>query len=207
MDILHYRPEPLQPKPLQPIHLPCSRPRREQGFVLLTVLLVMLLVVVVGVMATSTSTVELQVAAMDKFHEQALVAGDSGVYVAPKVIGRALAELGVPDNPNFTTIAPWFYDEIMGVADPPEPDTTPESALAFSLGGDTKIDINIQRLGQENMTGGGSEFGAGVAGMGAGGPTGVQILYSIDALGTGLRKTSSNIVAVYRLIPGTAGGL
>jgi len=208
MDISHYQPKHLQSKPLQSAPpLPLQAERGERGFILITVLLVMLLVVVVGVMATSTSTVELQVAGMDKFHEQAFAAGDSGVYVTPKVIGRALAELGAPDNPNFSIIAPWFYDEIMGYTDPPDPDAPPETALAFTLDGGTKVDINIQRLGQESLGGSGSEFGVGVAGVGAGGPSGAQILYSLDALGAGLKKTSANIVAVYRFIPDTAGGL
>jgi hypothetical protein len=201
MDIHNY-----QPKPPQPIHLPCSRPRREQGFVLITVLLVMMLVVVIGLMATGTSTVELEVAAMDKFHEQAFAAGDSGVFVAPKVIGRAIRERGVPDNPNFSTLAPWLYDKVMGYADPPAPDAPVETVLAFGLDGGTEVDIDIRRLGQENLAGSGVEFGGGAAGVGAG-VTGVQVIYSIDALGIGLKKSSSNIVAVYRRIPGTAGGL
>lgn len=180
---------------------------QEQGFVLITVLMVMLLLVVIGLMATSTSTLEMQVAGMDKFHEQAFAAGDSGIYVAPKVIGRALAEMGVPDNPNFSTIAPWLYDEIIGATDPPAPAAVPETALAFSLGSAIRVDIDIQRLGQENLAGSGAEFGAGAAGVGAGVTGGVQVLYSLDALGIGLQRTSSNIVAVYRRIPGTAGGL
>lgn len=181
--------------------------RQENGFVMLTVLLIMLLVIVVGLMATSTSTLELQVAGMDKFHAQAFSASDSGVYVTPKVIGRALAELRVPDNPNFSTIAPWLYDEIMGYSDPPAADAPAATALAFSLTSDSQVAIDIRRLGQENIGGSGAEFGSGAAGVGPGVSGGVQIIYAIDALGTGRKKTSSNIVAEYRLIPGTAGGL
>jgi hypothetical protein len=180
-----------------------QQPNTEQGSVLIVALFMLVILTLLGIMATTTTEVEIQIAGNEKFHKIAFQNADSGIYSSPKVISGAfdggaapgwagVTYLGTPDS---------FYREIMGF-DPYDP--APD--LQFVLGG-YNIDVDVNRVGQEIIPGGSAEFSSGAEGVGSGSSGGVGILYDMDSLGEGPSAALSNVDARYRKVIGTAGGL
>ena len=191
--------------------------RGQEGFVLITSMLFMMLVVVVGIMATNTSTVEVQISGLDKFHQMAFFGGDSGVYTTAKLIAEAREAHKLPPNPNIREVSATYYDEIMGFVPPPVPDDEAKDKphqVEFDLGGELKPDgtrtgeyaavtVDVIKLGSGNNVGGGNEFPVGNEGAGGTPPQ----VYQVDSAGHGPKNSSSEVLAVYRRYEGTPGGL
>ncbi len=57
----------------------------ENGFVLVASLLILLILLIIGVAATNTSTIELQIAANEKIHQQTFYQADGGAELASRV--------------------------------------------------------------------------------------------------------------------------
>jgi hypothetical protein len=97
-----------------------------------------------------------------------------------------------------------FYDETMGYV---------QDAIALAPDfqvqvGMMPVDVDIARSsGSEAGVGQGAEFGMGASGVGAGGPSGTWIRYTLTAFGQSPKNTVSVVSAGYRYVPGTAGGL
>lgn len=167
---------------------------------------------ILGIMATKTTTVELSISANDRDAKEAFYKADSGIFTAPKVIRRTI--LTDPTNPADIAIGTMdfidpstglaedlytFYSKIFGF--------DPNSAhIAFPLGRG-QIGVDILRSGQENLPGGSAEFASGHEGIGHGSTGGVAILYKLNATSITANQSRSSLEALYRLIPGTAGGL
>ncbi len=191
--------------------------KNEDGSALIFAILILALLTLIGISATTTSTIEVQIAGNDKFHKMAFYGADSGVYTIPKVISRALDEHATPGNLVNHTYGAFtyldtgtdddgssgstFYRELAGFA---PNDTSPD--IKFALGGDD-VEVDVERDRAENLVGGGAEFASGSEGLGAGSTGGVAIFYDLDSFGSGPSNSLSNIGAVYRKVVGTAGGL
>jgi hypothetical protein len=177
--------------------------RGNEGSVTIIALLILVILTLLGVSAAVTSRTEVQIAGNDRFRIIAFEHADSGVYITPKVISvcvennveQALAGvtyLGSTGN---------FYKEIMGF--PYSPPDAPD--LRFVLGS-FNVDVDVDRLGTEYLTGGGTEFASGAEGIGPG-AGGVGILFNIDSFGEGPAGSRSRVDAVYRKVVGVPGGL
>ncbi len=180
--------------------------KNEDGSALIFAILILALLTLIGISATTTSTIEVQIAGNDKFHKMAFYGADSGVYTIPKVISKALDDHATPgDSINHTygaftyldtgtnddgSSGSTFYRELAGFA---PNDTSPD--IKFALGGnDVKVDVERDRA--ENLVGGNAEFDMGAK----------AIFYDLDSFGSGPSNSLSNIGAVYRKVVGTAGG-
>jgi hypothetical protein len=184
--------------------------QNEDGVVLILALFVLILLTVVGISATNTSTIDLQISANDKAYKISFYNADSGVYTTPKLISRTI-DANVPitglNNIDYLVDASGalFFDQVMGYTDydtntPPQDQTD----IEYTLGGNTvKIDIN--RTGQESLVGGGAEFAAGAEGV-AGGAS-VAVYFDMNSFGSGPNNASTNEGAVYRKVVGVPGGL
>ncbi|MEA3477549.1 MAG: hypothetical protein U9R60_05180 [Bacteroidota bacterium] len=197
----------------------------ESGFVLVASLLILMILVVIGFAATNTATIEIQIAGNEKVHKMAFYNGDSGIFTAPKVISQAIEDdadpavapditlfglPGVPPappptyTPDYTVGSGRFFGEIMGFVD--------DGGIAgidmqFALGG-FNVDVDIDHAGTKPLPGGaGAEFASGSSGIGAGSTGGYEIRYDLNSTGYGPANAQSQILARYRKIPGTAGGL
>lgn len=180
----------------------------EKGFVLVVTMVILMLLVVLGLSANTSSTLEEQIAGNARLSQMAFFHADAGVYASPKVISAAIAQGGDPSSTLFDSSVthtvsgtPSFYDEIMGF-DPPQ--TNPE--FTFSLDSGT-VKVHIVRAYQKVLAGGGAEFASGASGVGSGSTGGVAVYYNLDSAGQAPAATLSEVLATYRKVPGTAGGL
>jgi hypothetical protein len=69
------------------------------------------------------------------------------------------------------------------------------------------VDVDVDRIGEENLAGTSTEFASGAEGVGAGSSGGVAIYYGIDSHGQGPVTSESNVSGVYKKVVGIAGGL
>ena len=60
--------------------------RREQGFVLVTALLMLLVLTVLGLLATNNTIIELQIAGNDRVHKQTFYQADAGTELAERLV-------------------------------------------------------------------------------------------------------------------------
>lgn len=180
----------------------CRKMMNEEGSVLFVALLILVILTLLGISATTTTEIEIQIAGNEKFHKIAFFHADSGVFSTPKLISAAFDSGAEPTESGFTYLGAdgTFYREIMGF-DPSDP----ELDLRFSLGGHN-VDVDVNRLGQVSLPGGSTEFASGAEGAGTG-SGGVGVLYEMDSLGEGPNSSLSNVSAVYRKVIGVAGGL
>jgi len=185
------------------------------GVTIVAAILILVILTIIGISATNTTMVELNIAASDQFHKIAFYNADSGLYAAPKIISEAVNTSGPVATGTGTMavgagyVAPGtsnlFYRQIMGfdaydggVAD-----------LDFSAGG-ISVQVDVRRDRQENIAGGGVEFGSGAEGIGTGSFGGVAVFYDMRADGQGPpanRPSLSNLGGMYRKVVGMAGGL
>lgn len=176
---------------------------KQDGSVMLVALFILVVLTLLGILATTTTETELQIAGNDKFHKIAFQNADSGVYSTPKVISAAFDAGAEPTLSQVTYLGTsgTFYREIMGF-DPHDA----ASDLRYILGGHN-VDVDVNRVGTEIIPGGSAEFASGAEGIGSGSAGGVGVLYDMDSLGAGPVAALSNVGAVYRKVVGTAGGL
>ena len=176
----------------------------EEGSVIVVALIMLALLTMIGVSASRTSEIDMLVAGNQKFHQMAFYHADSGVYATPKVISTCVDSGSQPDISTITYLDSGtsnFYREVMGY-DPYDSDRD----LRFALSGN-RVDLDVERTGQQSLAGGGVEFASGAEGVGAGSSGGVAIFYTMDSLGEGPNAAESNVRAEYRKVMGVAGGL
>ena len=181
----------------------------EEGSVIVMVLLILVVLTLIGISATDTSTIELQIASNDHFHKIAFYNTDAGVYGTAKLVSRTLDNsAGITSGPGTdaeeidylppasdVTDASKFYGQIMGF--------DPYDGLKdvnFPIGLNS-VEVDVERGESFTPAGGGSEFGSGAEGSGV---AVVAIPFDLDSVGEGPRTSISNIIAGYRkYIPGT----
>lgn len=186
-----------------------GRLQEEDGSAIVASILILAVLTLIGISATSTSTVELQIASNDQLHKIAFYNADSGIYGTPKLISNTINTGDVPTDPGIgylpdadtTPDDEAFYDEVMGYS---THDT--DNDVTFVPAGIT-VDIDIERRGQINMPGSGAEFASGAEGVGSGSAGGIAIFYGLAADGTSPRNSRSSLMAEYRKVVGSAGGL
>ena len=208
------------------MNLPFRRIDNEDGSVLIIAVLFMIILTLIGVAAMNTGTIEIQIAANEKFHKIAFQNADSGIYATPKFISACLDAGG--ENVPLAT-APgillrkdgdpteWvnlddvtdgnFYSKMMGFS-PYSPLDPPDTAtdLRMEIDGNP-VEVDVRWLRAETISGGGAEFGTGAEGLGSGSAGSAAVVYSENSFGQGPADSASNIFAVYRKIIGMPGGL
>jgi len=179
-----------------------NQAKNEEGYVLVVALLFMVFLTLIGISATTTTQIELQISGNEKSYKIAFYNGDSGVYATPKLISACLDNGAEPDMAGLTYLGTsgTFYREIMGY-DAHDSDKD----IRFSVGG-FNVDVDVERTGEETLVGGGAEFGSGAEGIGAGAGA-VAVLYNMNSFGSGPSSSLSKVGAVYRKVLGVPGGL
>lgn len=188
--------------------------RNEKGSVIVVALLLLVFLTLIGIGATTTSTTDIQIVRNEKSHGVAFYQADSGVYSTPKLISESIEQAANPtqDDTSGTAInvdyldtgdaaTSSFFDELMGYQA-----NDSDRDIGYTLGG-YSVQVDVQRNRAESVVGGGVEFAAGAEGVGAGAMGGVAIYYDLDSLGSGPYDARSNVLALYRKVMGTAGGL
>ena len=172
--------------------------KNEQGFVLITSLLMLTILMIIGIAATNTTIFELQIAGNDRSHKEAFYSADSGIGVAAKVISQAVDEQAVPSLGGFT-LDTNLYSELAGFS---AHDSTAD--IEFSLGSTNLVKVDVERGNQFLVAGGGAEFAAGSEGIG---PSSSGVFFNIDSFGYAPNLSISNVGAQYLKMINIAGGL
>lgn len=73
---------------------------KEEGFVLVTALLIMLLLTIIGIAMNNNTVTELQIAANDRLHKQSFYEADGATEFASEVIEQNIACLNFAENGN-----------------------------------------------------------------------------------------------------------
>lgn len=188
--------------------------QNEEGSVIVMALIILVVLTLIGISASSTSVVELQIASNDHFYKIAFYNADSGIYGTPKLISNAInnsSEPVVGANPGSiaqgidylpddgTYVADTFYRQVLGY------DAYDGGANDVTFASSISVEVDVERLGQQSIAGGGAEFLSGASGIGIAGS--VAIFYGMDADGSGPRNSISNLMAQYRKVVGMPGGL
>lgn len=187
----------------------CKPIQNEDGFVLIVALFVLILLTIIGISATNTSIIDLQIAANDKAYKIAFYNADSGVYTTPKLISRTIdagAQITGSDLGNISYLSrptgdtTDFFRQVMGY------DAYDNGTLdiQFTLGSNN-VNVDVNRTGQQTLVGGGAEFASGAEGIGGG--ASVAVYFDMDSFGSGPYNANSNVGAVYRKVVGVPGGL
>ena len=189
----------------------CSHIHNEDGFVFIVALFVLILLTIIGISATSTTTIDLQISQNDKASKIAFYNADGGIYPAVKLISQSInagAEISVGNLAPITYLArpagedpsTDFFSQVMGYDDydAGAPD------IQFPLG-NYSVNVDVKRTGQETLVGGGAEFASGAEGIGGG--SSVAAFFAVDSFGSGPSSASSNVGANYRKVVGVPGGL
>ena len=175
----------------------------EQGSILVIGLIMLAFLTIIGIAATRTTEIEIQVAGTDEYHKIAFYSADSGVYTTPKLISAAIDNAAVQAvaSGSYTPDSGSFYREVLGF------DAWDSATDVHYIMGDYQATVDVNRTGTKNLPGGGTEFASGAEGIGVGSAGGVAIFYDIDSFGTGPDSAQSRITAVYRKVVGVAGGM
>lgn len=180
-----------------------NRLGNEEGSALVVALLILVVLTIIGISATTTTEIDIQMAGNDSFHKVAFFNADGGIYSTPKLISLCLENDAEQNLAGITYLGAGgtFYREIMGF-------NAGDAARDVRLGiGGFNVDMDVQRTGVMNIAGGGTEFASGAEGIGVGSAGGVAILYDMDSLGNGPAASAANIGAEYRKVVGVPGGL
>lgn len=185
------------------------RVNNENGSVIVVALFILVVVTLLGITATNTSTLELQIAANDQFIKMAFYNADGAVYGTSKLISHAInrsekIDAGSGnDAPGITYLstlttdpAEDFYRQVAGynVYDN-------STDIDFNPGGiNSQADARLDH--RMHMEGGGAEFVTGAEGVG---PSAIAIFYEIASDGFSNRQTTRSLDATYRKVIGPGG--
>jgi Tfp pilus assembly protein PilX len=182
---------------------------RQEGFALITALLLMLILTVLGVSAMTMTSMENRIAGVSKTTEAASMAVESCLGAGVNVIQQTIEPASVPDSAldsAVPTAGPVpaarktdLGQEIMGELDQNNDSPTGTGAsgpdLVQTVGGFT-VKGDIDRLYIKNKAGGSLEFASGVEGKGKAAE--IDVYYRITCVATmASTGTQSQISSVY----------
>lgn len=183
----------------------------ERGVALVFALVLMLVVTIIGSSATMTSQVDLKISGNTKVIRTSFYVAEGGIQLAPKVIGRIIADRALPtlsDTPLLTYDTDNLLDKIMGYIEDDDPGTD-TTDIVMNQGTQGDLSLDLRRTRTEYLSGGGVEFAAGTEGVGVSGASNAAVHYNLlstGTVGTAPRTTVAQIASQYRKVVGVAGG-
>ena len=174
--------------------------RKKDGYILITVLLLLLVLTILGMVAINTSTVENILSGNIRLRESNLSKADAGVDISAKVVERT-----VRDNTTtgFGTLIKdtGLPDELrVNAFDTDSRDVDEERDLQFTVGG-LAVNIDIDKMYSKYIGGTAIEFAAGYEGAGKSGGSGFYTFYRINSTGHGLVFSDADVGRIYRFVP------
>lgn len=175
--------------------------RDNNGFILITVLLLLLVLTVLGIAAINTSTVENVLSGNVRLRERNLSKADAGVEISFGLIERSLRENDIQGftnivSPTFVITSPDYLPNELRVS-AFDPDT---QDLAFIVDSQN-VTVDIDKMYSKWLGGTAIEFAAGYEGTGKSAATGFYTFYRVNATGFGLVLSNANVGTIYRYMP------
>jgi Tfp pilus assembly protein PilX len=172
--------------------------RKEDGYILITALLLLLVLTILGFTAVSTSTLDNMLSGNMRLREKNLSSADGAVEISTKVIERAVRE---DDAKNFASIV---TDVNLGTElrtasfDADTMTTNPD--MTFTL--DTHdVTVDIDKMYSKFMGGSAIKFAEGRQGAGKGSSTGFYTFYRVNAMSRQDIGSEGVVGSIYRYVP------
>jgi Tfp pilus assembly protein PilX len=175
--------------------------KKNDGYILITVLLLLLVLTIIGMAAINTSTVENVLSGNVRLRERNISKADAGAEVSSGLIERSVRE---SDITGFTNIVSPSYASSSPDYLPTELRTTAFDTdtqdVAFTI--DTQnVTVDIDKMYSKWIGGTAIEFAAGYEGVGKSGGSGFYTYYRINATGFGLVLSNAEVGTIYRYVP------
>lgn len=170
------------------------RANKENGYVLVVVLLLLLVLTVIGLTALGTSSVENMLSGNIRLRTSNVARADGATEISTAVITRALR---VQDTVGFSNIVsdPALPNELRSF--PFDPDTVD---ITYQVGGQN-VNVDIDKMYQVPIGGQGNQFASGYDGIGTGSAQGMYYIYRINPTSRDLASSQGSVGAIYRHIP------
>jgi hypothetical protein len=172
--------------------------KSNKGSSLIVVILVLLVVTVIGILATRTATIELQVASHDKLHKTTWYATEAVCDgLMPELIERNIEDRGFGDQTTPFNYGPtqnlWIHKTDFWVNDVPV-------GVDVEMGGLSQTDVNVCLFCTVGpLPGSGDNMIEGYSGRGkTSAKGGSQRIYTISGLGRGPANSESRVLTGWR---------
>jgi Tfp pilus assembly protein PilX len=180
----------------------------ENGFAMVTALVLMLIMTVLGISAITITSMENRIAGVSRMTESAAIAAESCIGAGVNVIQQSILQGGVPgsalDNASTPGPVPLARQTDLGQEIGGELDQNIDSPTGSGASGPDMVQTvggfivngDIDRLYIKNKAGGSLEFAAGVDGKGKAAE--IDVYYRITCVATQVATgTQSQVSAVY----------
>ncbi len=173
--------------------------RDERGSVLIIAILVLLLLTLIGIFATNTTTIDLNISGNDKVSKIAFYQADGGTQVGIELLEQNIYSAGFDSNDigNVRVTDSNFYLN--------SSNGTPSSVAYFpkSSGGTTPPYTNLAIGGNSQLsTGSAIQMAAGYEGKGKGSASGgVYVVYDVLSQHRGVNNSQASVQVQDRFIP------
>ena len=153
--------------------------KNDNGYVLVTVLLLLLVLTISGIAAIGTSTVENMLSGNIRLRETNLSTADAGSEICTAVIERAVREQDLKGFANIIT------DGNLPTELRSSSFSTDTQDVGFSSG-NQNVSVDIDKMYTKWMGGSAIEFASGYEGTGKSGSSGNYTFYRINSTSTGM---------------------
>jgi Tfp pilus assembly protein PilX len=175
----------------------------QDGSVIVSALFILLILTIVGISATSTSTVEVQISTNDKLHKMAFYAADGGSEAGIELVEQNIEERGFGAGTTTWGATNIYTTDFYGNE---EDLVTPENNIPTEANRDVEIpnlggeDVHLKIYGNTQLsTGNALQLAAGYEGKGksiSGG--GAAIVYDIRSFANGPRNGQARVLLRWR---------
>jgi len=163
--------------------------RDNNGYILITVLLLLLVLTILGIAAINTSMVENVLSGNIRLRERNLSKADAGVEISKTLIERTAREKDIQGFTNIVTDGN-LVDELGVTAF-----DTDTQDLAFTVESQN-VTVDIDKMYSKQIPGCEISFAEGGTGISC-----TYTYYRVNATGSGLSQSSANVGTVYRYVP------
>lgn len=192
--------------------------RNEKGSAIIIVLFLLTILTIIGISASNTTDVDLNIAGNDRLFRTAFYGAEGGTGATAKRVSQIVDSSEVPPESaeedgglKYNDATPVeLYDEVFGLkvdVDDPVWDADPD--MNFKLSGvglpSAEVEIDLKRLAQQAPAGESAEFGTGAEALG--GKTIIVIPYALNSVGQTDALTKARIRSVYYKYKDKPGGI
>ena len=173
---------------------------KDNGYVLITSLLMLLVLTVIGLAAMGTSSLDNLLSGNIRLKEMNTAEADGCADISTAVIERVAREgdtrgfAGMVSDANM----PFEISSTPFDTDPSQND--PAWDVTCSVGGQT-VNVDLDMMYSKWGEGSSIEFASGYEGVGKGGNSGAMIYYRINSTGFNTMGSASTVGTIYKYVP------
>jgi Tfp pilus assembly protein PilX len=173
--------------------------RKEDGYILITALLLLLVLTILGFTAVSTSTLDNMLSGNMRLREKNLSSADGAVEISTKVIERVVREDDVRNFANIVTDVN-LGTELRTTSFDNTDTETANPDLTFTMD-QHNVTVDIDKMYSKYMGGSAIKFAEGRQGAGKGSGTGFYTFYRVNAMSRQAIGSEGVVGSVYRYVP------